>query len=53
MPLTDASGNILYFQWGDTKGWTQEQIDNGEFKATKENYKFYDILVVTKTVDKN
>lgn len=28
----------LYFQWGDTQGWTAEQIDNGEKEFEFEDY---------------
>ena len=29
-PLTSSEGEALYFQWGDTKGWTATQVQNGE-----------------------
>ena len=29
-PLTSSEGEALYFQWGDTEGWTAEQVQNGE-----------------------
>lgn len=30
----------LYFQWGDTEGWTEEQIENKEKLFGKSDYKF-------------
>ena len=39
-----ASDAGLYFQWGDTKGYTKEQIGNGEgqkkFASDESDYKF-------------
>ena len=29
-PLTSSEGEALYFQWGDTEGWTAEQVQNDE-----------------------
>lgn len=40
-PITNANGEPLYFQWGDTEGWTAEQIQNGEKAFTWESYKWY------------
>lgn len=39
--IRDASGNILYFAWGETTGYTKEQIENGEREFTKSEYAFY------------
>ena len=38
-PITNADGEPLYFQWGDTEGWTAEQIQNGEKEFNKTDYK--------------
>lgn len=37
----------LYFQWGDTEGWTEEQVKNGEKIFNEANYKFYDTTAGT------
>ena len=29
-PLTSSEGEALHFQWGDTEGYTETQINNGE-----------------------
>ena len=39
-PITNADGEPLYFQWGDTEGWTAEQIQNGEKSFNRDSYKF-------------
>jgi hypothetical protein len=42
--------NPLYFQWGDTEGWTAEQVENGEKKFDFEglDYKWQDGSSMTK-----
>lgn len=40
-PITNANGEPLYFQWGDTEGWTAEQIQNGEKAFALYSYKWY------------
>ena len=32
----------LFFQWGDTVGYTQAQVENGEKEFSRPNYKWYD-----------
>jgi hypothetical protein len=39
----------LYFQWGDTKGWTAEQIENEEKVFNNSTYKWFDPLTDTYT----
>ena len=40
--LSNADGEPLYFQWGDTEGWTAEQVQNGEksFAGDGSDYKW-------------
>ena len=40
-PITNDNGEVLYFQWGDTQGWTAQQIQNGEKSFDVSNYKWY------------
>ena len=42
--LSNADGEPLYFQWGDTEGWTAEQVQNGEksFAWDGSDYKWND-----------
>ena len=43
-PIMNAEGEVLYFQWGDTEGWTAEQVENGEksFAWDCSDYKWND-----------
>lgn len=38
----------MYFQWGDTEGWTAEQIQNGEKVFNDSSYKWDDGSSMTK-----
>lgn len=40
-PITNADSEPLYFQCGDTEGWTAEQIQNGEKAFALYDYKWY------------
>lgn len=41
-PIMNANDEVLYFQWGDTEGWTAEQVNNGEkaFASDGSDYKW-------------
>ncbi len=41
-PITNENDEVLYFQWGDTEGWTAEQVQNGEktFAGDGSDYKW-------------
>ena len=41
-PIMNIEGQPLYFQWGDTEGYTQDQIEIGEKVFNLENYKWFD-----------
>ena len=42
--IKNKLGEPLYFQWGDTEGWTAEQVQNGEkaFARDGSDYKWND-----------
>ena len=40
-PITNNDGEVLYFQWGDTQGWTKQQAEKGEKYFGNSSYKWY------------
>ena len=47
-PITNDDGEILYFQWGDTQGWTAQQVKDGEKIFSTPNDKLYSNDLYTK-----
>ena len=47
-PITNEDGEVLYFQWGDTQGWTAQQIQNGEKSFSESTDKWYSNSSYTK-----
>ncbi len=47
-PIMNENDEVLYFQWGDTEGWTKTQVENGEKTFNDSGYSLSNNSIISK-----